>query len=57
MDDDGEVIGRSGWQIICPEENAQLGDTFRSSDEAFRLSAMHNSETGHNSRVVPCTNC
>lgn len=50
-------ISSSGWQIICPEENAQLGDTFRSSDEAFKLSVAHNQSTGHNSSVVPCTNC
>ena len=51
-----EVIGRNGWQVICPEENAQLGDTFFSSDEAFKVSAAHNADTGHNSTVVPCTN-
>jgi hypothetical protein len=55
---DQEQLGSSGWQIICPEENnAQLGDTFRSSDEAFNVSNAHNSETGHHSTVVPCTNC
>jgi hypothetical protein len=54
---DDEVTGRSGWQIICPEENAQLGDTFFSSDEAFKASEAHNANTGHNSKVVPCTNC
>jgi hypothetical protein len=54
---DSETLGSSGFQIICPEENAQLGDTFRSSDEAFKASAAHNNATGHNSSVVPCTNC
>jgi hypothetical protein len=55
---DQEQLGSSGWQIICPEENnAQLGNTFRSSDEAFNVSNAHNSETGHHSTVVPCTNC
>jgi hypothetical protein len=54
---DQETIGRNGWQVICPEENAQLGNTFYSSDEAFKASATHNADTGHNSTVVPCTNC
>ena len=54
---DQETIGRNGWQVICPEENAQIGDTFSSSDQAFQVSKAHNSDTGHNSNVVPCTNC
>lgn len=47
-----EVIGRNGW-----EENAQIGPTFYSSDQAFQASSAHNSAMGHNSTVVPCTNC
>jgi hypothetical protein len=54
---DQESIGKNGWQIMCPEENAQIGPTFYSSDDAFRISNEHNSETGHHSTVVPCTNC
>ena len=55
---DGGVIGRNGWQVICPEEgNVQIGPTFYSSDRAFQVSSAHNSDTGHNSTVVPCTNC
>ncbi len=54
---DQEVIGRNGWQVICPEENAQIGPTFYSSDQAFQASSAHNSAMGHNSTVVPCTNC
>ncbi|HEV2381686.1 MAG TPA: hypothetical protein VG206_18075 [Terriglobia bacterium] len=54
---DQEVIGRNGWQVMCPEENAQIGPTFYSSDQAFQVSSGHNSATGHNSTVVPCTNC
>jgi len=54
---DQETIGRNGWQVICPEENTQLGDTFYSSDDAFKASAAHNADTGHNSTVVPCANC
>ena len=50
-------IGQSGWQVICPEEDAQIGDTFRSSEEAFKVSKVHNQNTGHNSSIVPCTNC
>lgn len=52
-----ESAGRNGWQVMCPEENAQIGPTFYSSDEAFRISNEHNSQTGHHSTVVPCTNC
>ena len=54
---DSEVLGRNGFQVICPEENAQIGDTFFSSDQAFKVSGAHNTDTGHNSSVVPCTNC
>jgi len=54
---DSESVATSGFQVICPEENAQLGSTFFSSDEAFKASSFHNSTTGHNSTVVPCTNC
>jgi hypothetical protein len=54
---DQEQLGTSGWQIFCPEENAQLGDTFRSSEEAFKASKAHNADTGHTSSIVPCTNC
>jgi hypothetical protein len=54
---DQEGIGRNGFQVMCPEENAQIGPTFFSSDEAFKVSSAHNSDTGHNSTVVPCTNC
>jgi hypothetical protein len=49
-------VSRSGWIILCPEENAQLGDTFFSSDEAFKVCNLHNQQTGHNAAVQPITN-
>jgi hypothetical protein len=53
----GQEMSFSGWQVWCPEENAQIGPTFYSSDQAFQVSSAHNSAFGHNSTVVPCTNC
>ena len=52
-----QELAANGWQVMCPEENAQIGPTFYSSDQAFQVSSAHNSATGHNSTVVPCTNC
>jgi hypothetical protein len=52
-----EQQANNGWQIFCPEENTLLGNTFYSSEEAFNLSKAHNAQTGHNSSIVPCTNC
>jgi hypothetical protein len=49
--------GSNGWQVICPDKNAQISNTFYSSDQAFQVSNAHNSATGHNSSVVPCANC
>lgn len=54
---DQEVIDRDSCQVMCPEENAQIGPTYYSDDQAFQVSSIHNSATDHNSRVVPCTNC
>lgn len=54
---ESEIVTTNGFQVICPEENAQIGDTFFSSDEAFKVCNFHNSNTGHNATVVPCTNC
>jgi hypothetical protein len=57
----GDAVGDQemnvGWQVWCPEENAQIGPTYYSSDQAFQTSSAHNSAFGHNSTVVPCTNC
>jgi hypothetical protein len=49
-------LGRSGWVIICPEENSQLGDVFFSSDEASKVCDAHNRNTGHNATIQPITN-
>jgi hypothetical protein len=61
MSDDTESnssgnLGRSGWVIICPEEDSQLGDVFFSSDEASKLCVAHNKSTGHNATIQPITN-
>jgi hypothetical protein len=54
---DSENVTINGLEIICLEENARMGDTFFSSNDAFKASNFHNSQTGHNAKVVPCTNC
>jgi len=52
-----QEMANSGWQVWCREENAQIGPTYYSSDQAFKAYSAHNSATGHNSYMVPCTNC
>jgi hypothetical protein len=47
------AFAQQGWIIFCPEENAQLGDVFYDSEQAFRLSRGHNESTGHHSSIQP----
>lgn len=54
---DSENVTINGFEIICLEENAQIVDTFFSSNDAFKACNFYNSQTGHNAKVVPCTNC
>ena len=46
---DSEAVGRNDFQAICHEGNAQIGGTFLSSEQAFKVSAAH--DTGHNFSV------
>jgi len=44
-----EAVGRNDFQVICHEGNAQIGGTFLSSEQAFKVSAAH--DTGHDLSV------
>jgi hypothetical protein len=46
---DSEVVGRNDLQVIRHEGNAQIGGTSFSSEQAFKVSAAHDSR--HNFSV------